>query len=83
MAGLYWISHALLTDPWRWGWLVPIAVPALAVPMSLYLALAAVAARCARPGWPRWLVLAGSWTALEMLRGVLFTGFGLHLIFTR
>ncbi|PHK95817.1 apolipoprotein N-acyltransferase [Pseudoroseomonas rhizosphaerae] len=75
VAGLYWISHALLTDPWRWGWLVPIAVPGLALPLALYIALAALAAWMARPGWPRWLALAGAWTLLEVLRGLLFTGF--------
>src|SRR5690606_34711288 len=60
IAGLYWISHALLTDPWRWGWLVPIAVPGLAVPLAAYVALAAIAAWFAAPGWPRWLALAGA-----------------------
>lgn len=75
VVGLYWISHALLTDPWRWGWLVPVAVPGLALPLALYIALAALAAWMARPGWPRWLALAGAWTLLEVLRGLLFTGF--------
>ncbi len=75
VAGLYWISHALLTDPWRWGWLVPIAVPGLALPLSVYIALAVVVAWFARPGWPRWLALGGAWVVMEMLRGVMFTGF--------
>ncbi|MDB5369482.1 MAG: apolipoprotein N-acyltransferase [Roseomonas sp.] len=79
VAGLYWISHALLTDPWRWGWLVPIAVPALAVPLAIYIALAAIIAWFAAPGWPRWLALAGAWVAMELLRGFLFTGFPWNL----
>jgi apolipoprotein N-acyltransferase len=79
MAGLYWISHALLTDPWRWGWLVPVAVPGLAVPLALYVALAAILAWLAAPGWRRWLALAGAWTLVEMLRGLLFTGFPWNL----
>jgi apolipoprotein N-acyltransferase len=79
MAGLYWISHALLTDPWRWGWLVPVAVPGLAVPLALYVALATMLAWRAAPGWRRWLALAGAWVAMEMLRGILFTGFSWNL----
>jgi apolipoprotein N-acyltransferase len=80
VAGLYWISDALLTDPWRWGWLVPIAVPALAVPLAAYIAIAAVVTWWAAPGWPRWLALAGAWVAMELLRGALFTGFPWNLI---
>nr|WP_305123490.1 apolipoprotein N-acyltransferase [Roseomonas sp. GC11] len=75
VAGLYWISHALLTDPWRWGWLIPVAVPGLALPLAAYLALTTLLAWKARPGWPRWLALAGGWTLLEWLRGLLLTGF--------
>jgi apolipoprotein N-acyltransferase len=80
VAGLYWISHALLTDPWRWGWLVPIAVPGLAVPLAAYIALAAIVAWFARPGWPRWLALAVAWVVMELLRGFLFTGFPWNLM---
>lgn len=82
IAGLYWISHALLTDPWRWGWLVPVAVPGLALPLAAYLALTALLAWQARPGWPRALALAGGWTLLEWLRGLLFTGFPWNAIGT-
>lgn len=80
IVGLYWISHALLTDPWRWGWLVPIAVPGLALPMAAYIAVAAVLAWTARPGWRRWLALAGAWVVTEWLRGLLFTGFPWNLM---
>lgn len=80
IVGLYWISHALLTDPWRWGWLVPVAVPGLAVPLALYLAIVAVVAWRAAPGWPRWLAFGGAWVLLEMLRGLLFTGFPWNLL---
>jgi len=75
VVGLYWFSHALLTDPWRWGWLVPIAVPALALPMALYVAAAAALAFRAAPGWRRWLAFGGAWMLLEWLRGLLFSGF--------
>jgi len=80
IVGLYWISYALLTDPWRWGWLVPIAVPGLALPLAVYIAVAAALAWLAAPGWPRWLALAGAWVVMEWLRGLLFTGFPWNLM---
>jgi apolipoprotein N-acyltransferase len=55
-------------------------VPGLAVPLALYVAVAAIVAWRAAPGWRRWLALAGAWTLLEMLRGVLFTGFPWNLL---
>ncbi|MFC3124881.1 apolipoprotein N-acyltransferase [Pseudoroseomonas globiformis] len=80
MAGLYWISHSLLIDPWRWGWLVPVAVPGLALPLALYIAAATALAWRAAPGWPRWLAFAAAWTLMEWLRGLLFTGFPWNLM---
>lgn len=80
MAGLYWINHALLIDPWRWGWLVPIAVPGLALPMAAYMAVTAGIAWFAPAGWCRVATLAAAWTLTEMLRGVLFTGFPWNMI---
>ncbi len=76
VAGLYWIAHALLTDPARYGWMIPFAVGGLAAYLALFPALAAlVAHRFSRPGLGRILVFAAAWTAGEGLRGVLFTGF--------
>ncbi len=76
VAGLYWIAHALLTDPARWGWMIPFAVGGLAAVLALFPGLAAlVAQRFARPGWGRILVFSAAWTAGEVLRGVALTGF--------
>ena len=69
VAGLHWLTNAILTEAERYWWLVPIAVPALAV-------------RLAAPGWPRILAFAAAWTAAELLRGVLFTGFPWNLLGT-
>src|SRR5437867_13365421 len=43
--GLYWISHSLLIDPWRHGWLIPIFVGGLAAILAVFIGLAATAAR--------------------------------------
>jgi len=82
VAGLYWITYALLTDVATWWWLVPIAVPALALPLGLFVALPGLVAWAARPGWARVLGLACAWTLAEMLRGVVFTGFPWNLLGT-
>lgn len=81
-AGLYWLTHAILTEVERFWWLVPIAVPALALPLALFVAGPAVLAWKARAGWPRVLVFAGAWVLFELLRGWAFTGFPWNLLGT-
>ena len=76
VTGLYWIAHALLTDPARYGWMIPFVVGGLAAYSALFPGLAAlVAHRLGRPGWTRILVFGAVWTAGEALRGLLLTGF--------
>ncbi|MDW8398442.1 MAG: apolipoprotein N-acyltransferase, partial [Acetobacteraceae bacterium] len=82
IAGLYWISHALLTEPERWGWLVPVAVPGIALPLALFLVPVAMLAARLPGGWRRAVGFAGAWVLAEMARGVLFTGFPWNLIGT-
>jgi apolipoprotein N-acyltransferase len=82
VAGLHWLTNAILTEVERYWWLVPIAVPALALPLGAFTVIPALMLRLARPGWPRVLAFAGAWTAAEMLRGVLFTGFPWNLLGT-
>jgi apolipoprotein N-acyltransferase len=80
MAGLYWITEAVLVEAARFFWLVPIAVPFVAFVLALFLAPVAVAAWWAPPGWPRLLVFAGAWTLAELARGIMFTGFPWNLM---
>ncbi|PWS38609.1 apolipoprotein N-acyltransferase [Falsiroseomonas bella] len=82
IAGLHWLTSAILTEVERYWWLVPIAVPALALPLGAFTVIPALGARLAAPGWPRMLAFAAAWTAAEMLRGVLFTGFPWNLLGT-
>lgn len=81
-AGLYWITYAILTEVERFWWLVPIAVPALALPLAAFVAGPAALAWRARAGWPRVLVFAGAWVLFEMVRGWAFTGFPWNLLGT-
>ncbi len=80
VVGLYWITYSILTEAERLWWLVPLAVPLLALWMGIYHVIPAVLAWKARPGWPRVLVLAGGWVLAEFVRGWAFTGFPWNLL---
>ncbi len=81
-AGLYWITHAILTEVERFWWLVPVAVPALALPLAVFVAVPAALAWRAAPGWPRVLVFGGTFVLAELVRGFAFTGFPWNLLGT-
>jgi apolipoprotein N-acyltransferase len=75
-AGLYWISNALLTDPARYGWMIPFAVPGLAAGLAVFIGLATLATAMTRMRrTARVIAFAVAWTAAEWLRGVVLTGF--------
>ncbi len=82
VAGLYWVTHAILVDAATWWWLVPLAAPALAVPVAAFAVPPAILARALPAGWPRLLGFAGAWTLAEIARGILFTGFPWNLLGT-
>jgi apolipoprotein N-acyltransferase len=73
--GLYWVTEAILYEAARFWWLVPLAVPALAASLALFIAAACFMARLARPGWPRVLALAGAWVLADLARQFVLTGF--------
>jgi apolipoprotein N-acyltransferase len=90
--GLYWIAFALLTDPVKFGWMIPFAVGGLSAGMALF---PAVAAALAHQGWAalarargrpagagRVVLFAVSWMALEWARAWVLTGFPWNLIGT-
>jgi apolipoprotein N-acyltransferase len=73
--GLYWITEAILFEAARFWWLVPLAVPATAAALAVFIAAACFVARLARPGWPRVLALAGAWVLSDLARQFVLTGF--------
>ncbi len=76
VAGLYWIAFALLTEPEKFGWMIPFAVGGLSGGLALFPAIAVLSARLIRPhGIGRILVFAACWSVAEWLRGELLTGF--------
>lgn len=78
--GLYWVSEAFLVDPEKFGWMVPIAVPALAAGLALFIGLAALLTHLSRTtGVARIIIFAAAWTVAEWLRGIVLTGFPWNL----
>ncbi len=75
LAGLYWITEAILVDAARYWWLVPLAVPATALILAPFVAVACGLAWFARPGWRRAFALAGAWVLADLARQFVATGF--------
>jgi apolipoprotein N-acyltransferase len=81
VAGLYWLTHALLIEPEKFAWMIPLAVGGLSAVLAVFPALATLATHLSRcRAAARLLVLALAWTAFEWLRGIVFTGFPWNLI---
>ncbi|HET6183776.1 MAG TPA: apolipoprotein N-acyltransferase [Acetobacteraceae bacterium] len=79
LVGLYWITDAIMVEAARFWWFIPIAVPALAAVLALFIAFAAGMAWLARPGWPRVAALASAWVLGDLARQFIATGFPWNL----
>jgi apolipoprotein N-acyltransferase len=73
---LHWIGFAFLVDAKDYLWMTPFAVGGLSGLMAVYWGLAFVVIEAlVQRGWQRWLVWPCVMAVVEVLRGVLFTGF--------
>jgi apolipoprotein N-acyltransferase len=75
LAGLYWVTEAVLVEAADFWWAVPIAVPALSAVLAVFIALPCALARLAPAGWRRACVLAGCWVLGDLGRQFALTGF--------
>ncbi len=80
MAGLYWITDAILVMADQFWWAVPIAVPLLSFVLGLFVALPCGVARLAPSGWRRVSCLAGAWVLGDLARQFVLTGFPWNLV---
>ncbi len=81
VAGLYWVSYALLVAPERYGWLVPFALAAIGAGGGVFTGIVTLIVRLSRArGIGRVLMFAAAWTFLEWVRGWIFTGFPWNLM---
>ncbi len=75
-AGFYWIAEALLTDPLRFGWMIPFATLGLGGLVACFSGFATLLAGLPGARGPgRVLLLAAAWTLGEWLRTFVLTGF--------
>jgi len=74
---IHWVSHAMTAFGGLPGWVAFIGLTALVAFMAAHWALAAAVAFAVRRalGWPLWVHFPVIWTATELLRDHLFTGF--------
>ncbi len=80
MTGLYWFCIALLTDPEKFGWLIPPCLFGLNAIIAIYPAIACLIMSYLRiRGLTKILVFTIVWTVVEYARGHLFTGFPWNL----
>ncbi|HEX3984826.1 MAG TPA: apolipoprotein N-acyltransferase [Acidisoma sp.] len=75
VVGLYWITEPILIEAAQFWWLVPFAVPGLALAVGVFIAVPAALAWFAPRGLARILVLAGSWTLADLALQFVLTGF--------
>ncbi len=80
MAGLYWVTNAILVMAAEFWWAVPIAVPLLSLVMAVFIAIPCAVARLVTAGWPRLLVLAGCWVLGDVARQFVLSGFPWNLL---
>jgi apolipoprotein N-acyltransferase len=80
VVGLYWISNALLTDPARFGWMIPFAISLIPAALAIYIGLVAVAFKRFFKPQIGIVLFATLWVIGEWLRAHLFTGFPWNLI---
>jgi apolipoprotein N-acyltransferase len=80
LIGLYWITEAILFEAARFWWLVPLAVPAVAAVLALFIAIPAGVAWFASRERGRMkpalvMTLAGGWVLGDLARQFVATGF--------
>ncbi len=75
IAGLYWVTFAVMVMAREFWWAVPIVVPLLSFVLGLFVAVPCAVARLVPAGWQRLCVLAGLWVLGDIAREFVMSGF--------
>lgn len=76
-----WIANPFYVEADKYAFLAPVAVIGMGAGMALFIAFSAgLAAAFWTSNWTRVLVLAAAWSAGELLRGYILTGFPWNLV---
>ena len=76
-----WIANPFYVEAEKYAFLAPVAMFGMAALMALFVCFSvAVATRFWTQNWTRALVLGAAWSAGELLRGYILTGFPWNLI---
>ncbi len=75
IAGLYWVTFAVMVMAREFWWAVPIVVPLLSFVLGLFVAVPCLVARLVPAGWRRLGVLAGLWVLGDIAREFVMSGF--------
>ncbi len=75
MAGLYWVTNAILVMAAQFWWAVPIAVPLLSAVLAVFIAVPSGVAWLVPAGWGRVLVFSGLWVLGDIGRQFVLSGF--------
>ena len=80
IAGLYWVTFAILVMAAEFWWAVPLVVPLLSLVLALFIAVPCAFARLVPAGWRRLCVLAGLWVLGDIAREFVMSGFPWNLL---
>jgi len=80
MTGLYWFSHALMTDPSQFGWMIPFALLLVPAVLGIYTGIVTTLVSFFNTRIQRMLAFISAWVLVEVLRTNFIIPFSWNLL---